>query len=230
MGQSGPDMTLLHGAKHLGHLPPVVRIENFLGETITSQLLEYAIAHKQGFEPSDLRRKGERFVDPSIRISKKFLELGNFKDLIQAAVENVLGSVLQQLGIGDLGSHSYEFELVWHSDGAFFKRHIDTIAYGDRPSSRRILTMVYYFHRRPKAFTGGQLRLYPLDAKLDAKHHRDVEPDSDSAVFFPSWFPHEVLPVHCDHKIFADGRFAINCWVHKALTGSVTGGVHPTNG
>jgi Rps23 Pro-64 3,4-dihydroxylase Tpa1-like proline 4-hydroxylase len=84
--------------------------------------------------------------------------------------------------------------------------------------------MVYYFHRKPKAFFGGQLRLYPLikaeaGAYVDAEAgaYVDIEPQSDSVVFFPSWFPHEVLPVHCESGAFADGRFSINCWCHKQL-------------
>jgi SM-20-related protein len=206
--------------KLLGRLPPVVRLQSFLGEISTGHLLDYAIAHEEDFMPSDLQRKGEFFVDPSIRVSKKLLELGNLKDLIQMAVDRVLGSVLQQLGIGDLGSHFYELELVWHGDGAFFKRHSDTIVHGDKPLSRRILSMVYYFHKKPKAFAGGHLRLYALGSEIETGLHREIEPDSDSAVFFPSWFPHEVLPVQCGSKAFADGRFAVNCWVHKTLTGS----------
>jgi hypothetical protein len=201
----------------LSQLPPAVRFESFLGETNTRQLLDYAIAHEERFEPSDVLGKGgKRVVDPSMRMSRKLTELGKFKDLIEITVENVLGSVLRQLGIGDLGSHFFEFSMVWHGDGAFFRRHIDTSIYENSPSSRRILTMVYYFHRTPKAFTGGDLRVYALGA-VQARLYQNVEPNSDSAVFFPSWFPHEVLPVHCGSDAFADGRFSINCWVHKAL-------------
>ena len=74
--------------------------------------------------------------------------------------------------------------------------------------------MVYYFHKEPKAFTGGQLRLYGL-AGADSPDYEEIEPRLDRAVFFPSWFPHEVLPVRCSSDAFADGRFAMSCWVCK---------------
>ena len=78
------------------------------------------------------------------------------------------------------------------------------------------MTMVYYFYRKPKAFTGGQLRLYGLGAHA-TNCISEIEPRFDRAVFFPSWFPHEVLPVHCNSGAFSDGRFAISCWVRKNL-------------
>jgi hypothetical protein len=61
---------------------------------------------------------------------------------------------------------------------------------------------------------GGVLRLHSL-----ADHHEapfiDIEPDFDTLVFFPSWFPHEVLPVLVPSGRFLDSRFAINCWIHR---------------
>jgi hypothetical protein len=45
----------------------------------------------------------------------------------------------------------------------------------------------------------------------------DIEPEYDTLVFFPSWSPHEVLPVHVPSGRFMDSRFDINCWIHRAL-------------
>jgi Rps23 Pro-64 3,4-dihydroxylase Tpa1-like proline 4-hydroxylase len=76
---------------------------------------------------------------------------------------------------------------------------------------------VYYFHAQPKAFSGGVLRLHSLaSGKGDGGEHVDVEPVNDTLVFFPSWYPHEVLPVTCDSSRFEDSRFAINFWVHRS--------------
>jgi hypothetical protein len=43
----------------------------------------------------------------------------------------------------------------------------------------------------------------------------EVEPNNDMLVFFPAWFPHEVMPVECLSGRFEDSRFAINCWIHR---------------
>ena len=44
----------------------------------------------------------------------------------------------------------------------------------------------------------------------------DIEPETDSLVAFPSWLRHEVLPVRIPSAAWADGRFTINCWLHRA--------------
>ncbi|HUS56353.1 MAG TPA: 2OG-Fe(II) oxygenase, partial [Thermohalobaculum sp.] len=73
----------------------------------------------------------------------------------------------------------------------------------------------YYFCATPARFSGGQLRLHSLAASREAGTYVDIEPENDTAVFFPSWFPHEVLPVVCESGQFMDSRFAINCWLLK---------------
>jgi Rps23 Pro-64 3,4-dihydroxylase Tpa1-like proline 4-hydroxylase len=74
-----------------------------------------------------------------------------------------------------------------------------------------VLSGVYYFHRRPRAFTGGELRLYAIG---DPDRFVDIEPTHNTLLVFPSWAPHEVRPVSCPTGQFMDSRFAINCWLH----------------
>jgi SM-20-related protein len=77
-----------------------------------------------------------------------------------------------------------------------------------------VLSGVYYFHAEPKAFTGGALRLYAIGGQ--GERYVDIEPTHNSLLMFPSWAPHEVMPVRCPSRRFVDSRFAINCWVHRA--------------
>jgi Rps23 Pro-64 3,4-dihydroxylase Tpa1-like proline 4-hydroxylase len=78
-----------------------------------------------------------------------------------------------------------------------------------------MLSAVYYFHRMPKAFSGGCLRLHRIGAR-PGDIGMDVTPIDNSLVVFPSWAPHEVLPVRCLSGAFGDSRFAVNCWVYRA--------------
>jgi SM-20-related protein len=79
---------------------------------------------------------------------------------------------------------------------------------------RRVVSAVYYFHRLPKSFSGGALRVYPLAGREKSNTFVEIEPVNDTLVFFPWWFPHEVLPVVCPSGQFEDSRFAVNCWVY----------------
>jgi SM-20-related protein len=105
--------------------------------------------------------------------------------------------------------------VVAHGDGAFFTEHRDTVVEGQKVIIRRIISAVYYFHRLPKSFSGGVLRIYPLAGREKSDAFVDIEPVNDTLIFFPSRFPHEVLPVSCPSGQFEDSRFAINCWVYS---------------
>jgi SM-20-related protein len=78
---------------------------------------------------------------------------------------------------------------------------------------------VYYFFSEPKAFNGGALRLYAIGGNSQ-QSFIDIEPERNSLLVFPSWAPHEVMPVHCPSGRFVDSRFAINCWLYRKKSGA----------
>jgi Rps23 Pro-64 3,4-dihydroxylase Tpa1-like proline 4-hydroxylase len=111
-----------------------------------------------------------------------------------------------------------ELELAAHGDGAFYHAHTD-IAVGETRKKRsdksdRVLSAVYYFYAEPKAFSGGELRLFQLG---ENPAFVELQPLQNSLVVFHSWVPHEVRPVSCPSGEFRDYRFAINCWYRRAI-------------
>lgn len=124
---------------------------------------------------------------------------------------------------------SLELELAAHGEGAHYKAHVD-VSYGAGrrpvgagPGEDRVLSAVYYFYREPKAFSGGELRLFRFDVRPSAADeaalddHLDVEPLQNSLVAFAPWVTHEVRHVDCPSGRFADYRFALNCWFCRKL-------------
>lgn len=129
-----------------------------------------------------------------------------------------LPQVFEPLGLKPFETGSLGLSLVAYGDGAFYRRHVDThvgVTGGSRGPRR--VTFVCYFLRQPKAFNGGALRLYqPLGTETI-----DIEPEHRLVTAFPSWIPHEVLPVSCPSGDLADYRFGLNIWVHgPASTGT----------
>ena len=202
----------------LGDLPPVIVIDHFLGGVAAERLLQYAITRESGFRPSKVALKHESIIDESRRVSKVNSDTDAAMPLIEPAIRNAVDEAIPKLGLVNVESYSLEPELTWCGDGGFFKTHVDTL-YRDRSANQRVMTVVYYFYKEPKAFTGGQLRLYGLGADANSPSRQEIEPQLDRAVLFPAWFPHEVLRVHCSSAAFADGRFAISCWVRKSFGG-----------
>jgi Rps23 Pro-64 3,4-dihydroxylase Tpa1-like proline 4-hydroxylase len=173
--------------------------------------LRFAQSNEDRFEDTQVTRGEEETVDRTRRVSKN-LRLGKLEAVVSSQLKDLLPFIFQRLHIKPFTPSKLEVELVVHGDGAFFLRHIDT--HTKRDGRRRIISAVYYFHALPKAFSGGILRLHSAAASGQQHTFVDIAPDCDTLVFFPSFFPHEVLAVKCPTGQFMHSRFAINFWIH----------------
>ena len=181
------------------------------GETFASRLLAYAIDNEQRFEDSEVYTGANSSgVDPEVRISMCLRDLGPLATHVRNRLTDLSPELLVQLGITPFDIAEIEVEMVAHGDGAHFRPHVDIV--GRRGETQRIVTAVYYFHRRPQRFTGGALRLFALRVRGGEPLYHDVHPEHDSLVAFPSWLPHEVRSVRCASGRFEDSRFALNIW------------------
>jgi SM-20-related protein len=188
-------------------------LTNFLLPQTVTALLADALAMESSFTPSTVYDSGGRqSVDPRFRVSAISLEFGSQRVVFQKQLQDCLAAVTTALGITPFQLTRMELELAAHGDGAFFRRHTD----GPPPQASkaglpmRLISGVYYFNASPKGFSGGALRLYvPVPAGFI-----DIPPTHNSLVVFPSWLPHEVMPVSSPSSRFGDSRFAINCWYH----------------
>lgn len=188
---------------------PHLRIPNFLTDEENQRVLDFALAQESKFESS-----GVDTNEPDYRHSLVFFGLETLGIDFAARVREIVPDVLKKFNIEEPGAYTIETQLTAHNDGDFFRMHPDS---GSAYTSNRILTYVYYFHKKPRAFTGGSIRLY--DSLMEGSHREaaetfvDVEPHNNSILFFPSYVLHEVLPIRCPSRAFADGRFTLNGWV-----------------
>jgi Rps23 Pro-64 3,4-dihydroxylase Tpa1-like proline 4-hydroxylase len=151
-------------------------------------------------------------------MSRRLADFGRFKEGVERRVEELAPCLIAQLGLTPFKPTGFETELVAHENGAFYKRHIDlftSVRDREAVSGDRLISVVVYFHREPRRFDGGELRLYPQanPAKPPADGVIDLAPQHNTAIAFSSWLPHEVLRVTCSTRDFGDARFAVNCWV-----------------
>lgn len=200
--------------------PPYACYPDFLGQAQVGELLSWAIANRERFKAAPL---AGGIVDPDRRHSQRLLDMGSVRPWFEQHMRDHKSAFFAETGTKPFDVEFIELEIVAHGDGAHFAAHTDMpVGRGRAPlggdgSERqdRLLSAVYYFHREPKAFTGGQLRLFRLGAEGAADDHIDLEPRQNSLVVFPSWARHEVRRVCCPSEQFEDSRFAINCWFCK---------------
>jgi Rps23 Pro-64 3,4-dihydroxylase Tpa1-like proline 4-hydroxylase len=197
---------------------PHLLFRNVLGPDLVRAMFEYACARERDFIPALVKNRSteRQRIDSAVRDCYRLDDLGDFRDSIVKILDPISVTVVQQLGLSERAIQLKELEISCYADGGHFSLHIDT---GANLSHVRILSCVYYFAPTPLRFSGGVLRLHALPA-LSTRHGLepqtiDIMPETDTLVIFPSWLWHEVLKVEVPSGIWADGRFAVNCWFNR---------------
>lgn len=202
---------MTQAATVFGRLPPHREYPDFLDPADHAALFDWTLAHEASFVPS---RVGQARLDPALRNSLSLRDPAAFapwRELLRERLAPLLPDACAALGIQPFDLGRIEVQLLAYGDGAYYRRHVDIARNGQ---SVRVISGVYYFHSEPKAWSGGELRLFPVAGD----DHVDVVPRQNLLLLFPAWAPHEARTVQCSSRRFADSRFAINLWLHLART------------
>ncbi len=200
---------------------PYLIYRDVMGVDYVTALLNYVSERQADFQPARVhnRTTGVQSLDLNLRNCLYLGDLGALDAPIRSVVAAITPPALKALQLIEPSIVPKEFDIGAYGDGGHFACHIDTL---ERSERVRILSCIYYFAATPRRFTGGQLRLHGFPRRTvpgespPADSFVDVEPETDSLVIFPSWLRHEVLPVCVPSAAWADRRFTINCWIHRA--------------
>jgi Rps23 Pro-64 3,4-dihydroxylase Tpa1-like proline 4-hydroxylase len=190
-----------------------VVLDEFLAPHELDELIAYTSQHENDFQNSEvISPSGEPgVIDFSHRRSRVLMDLGKHQAVILERIQSVLPRVLERLGLEEFPVAYVEAQITASNDGDFFAIHSDDAQ--ESIASRRI-TFVYFFHREPRPFEGGELRLYD-PAGSGTRSYQTIEPQQNQIVFFPCSVSHEITRVECPSRAFADSRFTLNGWLHK---------------
>jgi 2-oxoglutarate-Fe(II)-dependent oxygenase superfamily protein len=195
-----------------------VVLDEFLAPQELNELINFALLHEPEFRNSQVISPGgdPEVIDYNHRRSRVLMDLGTRQEMIVERIRAVLPRVLDQLGVEEFHVTHVEAQITASNDGDFFAEHSDDSQ--ETIASRRI-TFVYFFHREPTQFEGGELRLYDsrqlVEQQTKAGSYQSIAPRQNQIVFFPCSLLHEITPVNCPSRAFADSRFTLNGWLHK---------------
>ena len=204
-------------------MPPYAQFHDFLDQELHQALLDWVAERHTDFEFATVTKSKEGHddrLDPEVRVALRLANLGPLKDRLSNQLLAALPDSMRAVGSHGEKPRSLELELTAYGDGAHFKPHLDIPIgqdrkpLGARKGEDRVISAVYYFHNRPKGFSGGNLRLFRFGSDNDAV---SIEPVDNSLVVFPSWARHQVERVSCPSGDFADYRYAVNCWYCRPL-------------
>jgi SM-20-related protein len=177
------------------------KIDNFLADRENQLFLKTIYRNAPRFEPG-----GTTTGEPNYRKSQVYYPPDEYFPALLGLIESCLPFVTRALGKKSFAVREVDMQVTAHNDGDFFKIHTDR-GYGRRTRTRSI-TFVYYLHRLPKPFTGGELIIYSSGKRACA-----VQPSNNSIVFFRSEQEHAVRRIRCASRHFEDSRFTINGWI-----------------
>ena len=189
---------------------PFVRVRNFLPADEHRALLARMLAGREHFSESAGVGPGF-FPDPRVRNNSEanLRFAAETQPGFEPRLRKLLEDASPRLGMRGLGAYRLDLQVRTYQAGEFYAAHNDSGRF-------REINYVYYLHRQPKPFSGGDLLLYD---GAGAKSFTRLEPEDNSIVLFPSRCVHEVTKVECDPGDFGAGRFSLNGALYRLRTG-----------
>ncbi len=154
-----------------------VVLDEFLTPAELNALMQYALEQETQFQISEVLSPGVTggAIDYEQRRSRVLMDLGGHDKVITDRLLTCLPRVLQKWGRDPFPISHIESQATASNHGDFFRCHSDN---GSPEVATREVTFVYFFHREPKAFSGGELRIYDsaagkrwLPRNLKLSHH-----------------------------------------------------------
>jgi SM-20-related protein len=194
-----------------------VVLDEFLAPQELEELITYTLQHEGDFDASEVISPTDNgIVDYDHRRSRVLMQTGKHEDVILRRIKDVLPLVLGRLGMEEFPISGVEIQITASNNGDFFRAHQDN---SEEEVASRYLTFVYFFHREPAQFDGGELRIHDArlegDRYVDTGNYQTIMPQQNQIVFFPCSLLHEITPVKCRSGAFADSRFTLNGWLHR---------------
>ena len=199
---------------------PFVWMTNFLDAGECDRLLALALHGRERFARSTVGAPSSRRLDPEVRISLEADDrtMQAFRPWLVRKIRPLVPEVLARLRMEGIGRYRIEMAMRVYLTGGFYRAHSDAHIHPGAPFHARKLSFVYFFHREPSRFSGGDLLLYDTDADAGVCSYdrfSRIVPLRNSIVFFPSICWHQVTPVRCETDDFGDGRWAVNGHVSR---------------
>lgn len=184
---------------------PFALIPNFLTPADAERLLSWVQDERARFVPARVFEEGGKsHLDTSIRRGRALPP--EFSTEVSAwfvpKIRNLLPTVSAQLRLPALDDRQIDLTATAYLNGGYGLAHKDPVA----------LVGNCYFHAQPRRFSGGELLLHDTDVETEAPANfvfSRITPNSNSIIFYPGAYFHQITPVVSETGRFADARFSV---------------------
>lgn len=203
---------------------PFVRLSKVLTAKEQLQLWQEVQKSQSTLRAASVGNGLEGRIDTDVRQADRLSDTqrvhGWFLPRLEAVIER--SGAVARLGLEMIPAGKRELQVTNHGHGGFFHMHRDT---GEGQTGLRGLTYVYYFHREPSRFTGGDLLLFDQTVtgeRADIVSFTRLAPQPNSVILFRPDRLHAVTRIFSDSTDPLDGRWTVNGWFHQLRLDSVT--------
>lgn len=204
------------GVDETNGIVPFVRLTNVFSFDEKLALWGAALCSGASGRPATIiASKGEHVVDPHTRTAFTYnvpdASLQSFVAKVRHLIE--IEDVYARLGMAYLEPTRIEVTVSRYANHGHFSIHSD-VGPGTPP---RKITVVYYMHRHPRTFSGGDLTLFDSTEDMRGGEFTGftrVFPEDNSLIFFPSNRLHAVSQVQVNSDDPRDARWSVNLWLH----------------
>ena len=129
---------------------------------------------------------------------------------------SLIRNVIQNLNDEKLKSallqHNPLHKILWYCDKrGHLLSYYENTGYYSKHTDGGVYTVLSYFHKEPKLFTGGDIILHSYDSSKKAS----VQTKNNRVVIIPSCVVHEVTPINITTKKFSgDGRYCLSAFLN----------------
>lgn len=191
---------------------PYSIFSNFLSTEERNHFWQLAQNNKDRFNDAGIGLGEKNVIDESKRVTQVLQLNKDDKILFLNHLKPVVLKSLERFKIHNNGIKSIEVKLTAHDEGGFFEIHQD--GFEVVGNGHRHLSWIYYFHKTPKRYKGGELVIF--DSTCQPEEHRYMPseftryiPKDNELIIFPSWFHHGVTHVRKQIGDFSASRFAV---------------------
>lgn len=206
---------------------PYIIFRNIFTKIVNKRMLDEILSLKEKFVHSgtggttrynpSMRTNTVLFLDAIFKIRKEsfflttisrlFREDKEFREIVCSTahpINQFMKTNRHETQVSRYGDEGQRYD--WHQD-----RFVN---------NSRILSMVYYFWKEPKKWTGGDIQftdspIYDgkaIESLIEGKNLATIKPENNMAIVFGGQTAHRVLPTTSPKK-FEDGRFSSNIWI-----------------
>jgi len=194
----------------------VVQISSFLSEEERESFFGEVCANQAAFKPPGLAPAepgGSMFLysDSKLSDDSEASIVDQVSENLSKRILEALPALFDALEMAPFPVSELQPTMIHGLDGHYGTPHTDDCA------GRNKLTVLYYIHKTPKAFSGGELELYASDSSSPHGYRETpiarIEQKDNLLLAFASETYHGVAPVQCDSGNFEDGRFVSVCFL-----------------